>query len=850
MTTLTFQASGKVTEGRFTAAPHHRVAVEVKRDGVVADRFTVDASKPRSRLPVTRLGATDADVIRLCDEAERTGQPVVWLVPEEEPPPPPGHLRLTIREMDAAGGTVVDGLGEPLLRDHLAATPVTRLLCWTDRASMLCLDIGYHNTSPPPRQHLEAWVEALRPRPVAWHYSKGGGAHLFYVATGRFTAEELAAAAALRFRTVDPSAGLDLVVQVRGAGDETIRWNQASADGAGTWVPGGTLEPGDSTVTDWLTENGMTMHGRYDHAKCPIDPGGDAQREPVVVMDIGVFCFRCAARGLSLGSRKPGMAAYSALTCTQGGSDLGRLVRNRVHWGHARWTLIEKYELPESLARLGYAAALKATHEDMQDDELAAVFCAETNDLARSNDAWQNLTSSYFYPTNSVAPLLQTLPACLIRDDRNRLRPAPSKVAYMLQGHDLSHRGYDNIKVVRGYRLTRQFIPQIETQVGMLAKELRGNPRAPRYIRRGARRPVEWAEGVFERLFPGVSWQAIRTQICAAGVAQELRLGLHPLLFVAGPSGAAKTATVKLAAGILGTGATDVSYHADEEKLRRAIAAAGSMSAFALCNEFIKDYRRLKRTADPLGAMETFLSLTPETLNHVMFVGPRTVGKLPAVVITEPRLPLVVSRNYQLARRFRLIQLYGEKKQWGQTFASLNLPPDALHLYRLRDAELAEAADTILSDLIDAYFATPTNDWEAMANSLGVPTIAANPDFEDPNAIRGEFYRLVCAAPDITEPRLVKRLGPGTGWKHIHRGDADSELVEAWSNICDGKEGRWFTSEVLSEGDWNAIIETDHPVRLDIQDDKANSVFVRFRVGPSKKPMYLNEGIPKREGAK
>jgi hypothetical protein len=846
--TMTFQADGKTQDGVFVAARNRLVAVEVADETGVRDRFSVDANKPLSRRRATKYGPSDADVIRLCDETRKTGAAVTWSPPVEPKPEAPGVLRVTIRDMDAPTGVDHDGTGEALLHAHLAATGRDKLLAWRDRQAMLCLDIDYHNTSPPPRQRLEAWVESLRPRPVAWHFSRGGGAHLFYVAVGRFTGDELAAAAALRFRTVDASAGLDLVTQVRGAGDEPIRWSQPSADGAGAWLPGGVMEPGDPTVDEWLETHGLVRGQRYEHDKCPMDPGGDAMRQPVVVLDAGVFCYRCAARGISLGSRKPGLATYSALAGVQGAGDVGRLVTNKVHWGQARWVLTERYDLPESLARLGYAAALKAAHEDMQDDEVAAVFRKETLDMARSGNAWMNLESSYYYPTSTVKPLLGALPACQYRDDKQRLRPSEVKVAYMLQGHTLDCYGYDNLRVIHGFRMTKQYMPATETQVGVLAPELRGSPRAPRYLRRATRKPVEWAEGVYERLFPGISWPALRMQVCAAGVSQEMSRGLHPLSFIAGPSGSSKTSTVKLAAGMLGASATEVTYNRDTERFKRAIADASGRSAFALCNEFVKEFKRENARGVRIEqVLDVFLTITPETTNHVLHVGPRPLGRLPAITITEPSCPLALARNQQVARRFRLLKLYNMKSQWKQTFADLGLGTDQLHLYRLKDAELAEAADVIMSDLVDRYFSMPGVKWDDMADSLGVPTIDAHPDFESPNPLRQEFYRLVCEAPELEEPRLKRKYA--AGYKRIHSGDVESDLVDIWNHFCDGQGDAWGRSQRLEEADWNGLIGVPPgvDVQLDVGSDGAGSVYVRFRVGPTKNPVYVNETIPRRE---
>lgn len=845
MPRLTFQATGTFRDGVFAPAAHRRVVVEVRGDdGKVADRFEVNPLGPRSRQRAVAHGPLDADVIRLCDETLASGQAAVWEA-VAAPLVPPGHLTVTCRGFTDATGEQHTGPARDLLPRLLPLTASDRLLTWAGKEEACCLDVDYHATSPPPRPHLEAWVEArLAPRPVAWHFSRGGGVHAFYVRTERFTAEELAAAAAIRFRTIDPSAGLDLVTHVRGAGQEPLRLTGGGSAGAAS-LPGAG-EADESAVADWLDTHGMRVGERYDHDKCPINPTSAAgQRQPVSVGEAGVWCWSCASKGLSLGSRKAGFASFAALVGSPGTGDVPAMVQNRVHWGHAKWVLTEKYELPEYVARLGYAAALKAHHEDMGEDEVATVFNRDTGDMARAANTWVNLLSgSYAYDKNTSPALLGTLPSCLARDDKGKLKPIASRVAYMLQGHDLTNRGYGNLRVVRGFRLAKQFLPApAEAQVSVLERELRGSARAPRYLQRSGRKAVGWAEAVFERYFPGLSWTALRSQVCAAGCSQETRLGLQPLTFLAGPSGAAKTTTIKLAAGILGTCAPDVAYHKDEEKLKRAIHAAGQRGGFAACNEFLKDHQRANNGRfDPRAAMETVLNLTPESLVHVMWVGPRPLGTLPAVVFTEPNCPYLLRDYRQIARRVRLVKLYRAKDTWKETLAGLNLTPDTLHLYRLRDSELAEAADVILSDLIDTYFSAPMT-WDSIADSLGCPTIEGSTDFDDPKPYMRDFFRLVCETPDVADPRLAKKYP--NGYKRIHRTDDGGDggtLVDAWNQFADRD---WFESKIMMEQDWAGLIGSGHEVQLDVKNDGVNSVFVRFRVGPTLSPQYINDKIPR-----
>lgn len=848
---LVFQALGKQTAAGFVPAAHGKVTVRALDDaGAVTDLFEVRPGSPRSRARAAAHGCPDIDVIRCCDEAVRTGQPVEWSPPDPAAIPA-GHVTATVREFEKTEGESHTAPALTLLRDVLPAVPTDRLFTWTGREDLCCLDVDYHVTAPPPKPWLEAVVETrLSPRPVAWHFSRGGGLHLFYVATPRFSAEELAAAAALRFRLTEPAAGLDLVTAVRGPGAEKLRLYSAQ-DTQGTlagWLKGA-MEADPEDVEAYLETQGWTRGQRLDHTHCPINPtpGHPSTGNPVTVGEAGVHCHRCAGQGLSLGCRKPGFAPYSALTGTPGSSDVGRMVRERTHWGHAKWVLTEKYGLPLALARLAYSAAIKAAHPEIAEDEMAAVFCRETECMSRSfRNTWVNLESGgYIYPTNSSLPLIAALPACLTRTEKGALVSSPRIVSHMSQGHDLSDRGYNPIRDIQGFSMSRPWLPpSSNTLAVVLLKELRGSSRAPKYLLPSQRRPVEWAEKVFERWFPGICWPLIRSQLCASGVAQETQRGSWlPATFIEGGSGTAKSTHMKLVAGILGTKAMEVVYEKDETRLKMGFSAAADSGAFAVCNEYLKEYHRATGKYDPVAAMNAILNLTPDVLVHVLHIGKRPLGRVPAIVFTEPKMPYMLANLQQIARRVRTIRLYGYKS-WVEPLNALGLAGDTINTFRLKDAELAEASDVILSDTVDRYFSTEMT-FDNMADDLGVPTIMNSPHRDDPMPYLREFYRLVCRAPELDDPRLMTQYGKG--YKKIHRmaqRQGDEALIDVWTMFADGPDKAWTRSEKLSERSWGDDLGIGGAhVDLDIKTDGASSVFVRFRVGPVKTPLQLNGEI-------
>jgi hypothetical protein len=516
------------------------------------------------------------------------------------------------------------------------------------------------------------------------------------------------------------------------------------------------------------------------------------------------------------------------------------MVRNFVHWGHAKWAIIHKYGIEnEELAKCAYSVALKLAHPD--DPRTATAFERDTEDLARVSDSWQNLRSSFTYPNTSIQPLLACLPVCQVLTDDGTFKPKASTVAYMTQGHDLSKRGYNNVEVVNGYRFTERHLPQpSHTLVSNFARGLQGLKSAPKYQKKCS---VEEAKRRIEEIFPGIDWRAVYSLLCASGCAQETKLGTSPMLFIAGPSGSAKTVTCRVAAGIMGSEAPEVTYKQDDEKLKQNIREAGQRGAMVVANEFLKDAARAMRRHDPRAAMETLLTMTPSVRSWVLYVGPKEMGRVPSLVLTEPKCPHTLRAYTQIGRRVRYLQLAGRKKIWVKKMAEHKVASDSIHLFRRVSTSLAEAADAILADVTDRFFSEPMA-WDAMADSLGALTIETHPEFPDPDPEAKKFFALVCSAPELSDPRLKK--GYGRGYKLIHRINhpttLDEDLCAAYNFFADHDD--WGHSKLLDERDWSGLLDVPEPVTLDLGTDGNAQVFARFRMGGTmKKPGKVNGEI-------
>ncbi len=806
-------------------------------DGNTLHRTTIAPDSPQSRAAACRLLKID-DALLLS-----------WLDGLDRSPDDPRRFSTTLNAPTVARRAIqrLDRIGGRVIETHdadaltvLKATlgnPAESLLRWQDSEYLCCLDVDYHGHTPPRRELIELWADRLAPTPVAYHASRGGGLHAFYIATPPFTARQLAAAAALKWLTVDPTAGVELKTQVRCAGDATVVY-PCNPDTAGTlssWLGCDVADP--EAVAAWMDENDMRLGQRYPHDRCPIDPTDSSDRDPVVVGEAGVYCHRCAGKGLGLGSRSAGFAPFAALVSSPSAGEVGRMVRNKVHWGHAKVVLTERYGMPESLAKDAYAAALTAYHPD--DPTVSFAFHPDTEAMVRSNDSWMDLSCAYTFPLTHITPLLSAFPSALTVDDKGKAKPIASTVSRLMQGNDLSAFGYSNIQAIHGPSLARPFLPPAQRTVKpVVAPELvsAGSKWLPRYVPVSKRTmTTEAAWGEIEFFFPRINRDLVRGLICAVGSAQETRLGLHPFIFIAGTSASAKTMTTMIASAILGTRSAAVTYSSDEAKLRQAIKEGAVKSSIVRADELLKESKRAMGSRDwsPKKALDGFLTLTPDTMCHVLYVGSRRLGMLPPVVITETLCPHTVKDYTQIARRLRFVQLHGSKRDWKDRMALAGITGETIVKLRLVNERVNHACDVILSDVVDEFFAVPMT-WDAQADKCNIPTIEDSLDFDNPVPQLLRFYQLLCQAPPQADKHATRHKATD-GWRRICKHEIATpdaqELLDLFDHFSDEQGVRWGQSTVLQEKAWGDLLSVDHPVILDIHSEGGSTAYVRFRVG-------------------
>ena len=758
---------------------------------------------------------------------------------------------LVIKDFDGDHKSKYQGDFGNLLHHYLHSVPVDLLLSWSDRTVGCCLDIDYHgDRGPPDRSWLESIVfSRLSPRPLVWHFSRSGGLHLFYVGHDGFSADELAAAAGLRFKTIDPTAGIELKTQVRGPGSETLHWSteQDTSGLINQWI--GVQTADEKDIQDYCETEGIEFGRRYTHDRCPIHPTTDAgdKRDPVIVSEDGIFCFLCEGKGRSLGSRRSGYAPWAAILGSPSSGEIGRMVQNQTHWGHAKWVLKERLKIEETLAKLAYSAALKAWHKGRKSELLLpGAFMRDTDLMARVNDKWVNPNNGHVYKDHNG--LLGALPVAQYISAKGDIKSSPARVQLLNQTDPeaMEAFGYSNIHIIHGFKLTDRYLDGVaaNTVIAVPSVELQraGSRFVPEYMEK-AKWPMslEEAWGTVEAIFPRLDRKLITLLICAAGCAQETRLGMTPFIFVAGVSGSAKSTHPQIAAAILGTRAVEPVFTPDNERFRQSIREGLGSGPILIINEVFKDAARSRGKLSPIQALEPILTLTEESLSHELYRGPTKIGRPFVIVFTDVLMPPTVFEDIQIARRLRYHRVIGKKEEWTESIAKVGLTN--INNLRLLNQTVATACNVILSDIIDTYFSLPMT-FDEMADKIGISTLEKSTEFDNPIPLMRQFFKMICEAPALSEQHRKKYRGEG--YKRIgkdNNGDTNPDLRDLYTSFADGIAGvDWVTSRRLTAMDWSKVLGVSEPVEFVLKTDNS-SVYVRFIVGASNRPRLINQQI-------
>ncbi len=750
------------------------------------------------------------------------------------------------RAEDLASGPVRELLRYALV-DHPAG--VDTLLDWSDSEAACCLDVDYHGRQPPSRLWAEAQAGLnTSPAPIGWHFSRSGGLHLFYVGVDDFTAEELAAVAALRWKATDPTAVCELKTQVRGPGGEEVRWSgrQETNGVLSRWLGTGNLYD-EAEREEWLAERGLSLEQRYDHEFCPIDPGpdGGASRQPVRVGEAGVFCHVCEGKGAALGSRRPGFAPWSAVLGSPAAGPVGGMVRSLCHWGHAKHVLAERLGLTGPIARLAYTAALKAYHADKPSfDLIPGVFDSALDPVIRVGRAWVNVETGCEYVQRNLIFIVPEMPAVRYVGEDKKIKAQSGLVGqFTSPGVDLADWGYPALQEVIGYRFTERFIPDAYYRTDRIPFT-RAAPRIdraekkyrPEYLPYTRRPPEDEYWGRLETIFPGLDRNLIRLLLAGAGIAQETRRMSDGILFLSGSTGAAKTSHCSIASAVLGAGSGRMRFDTERPQTLRQISEAATRSPIVTIDEIFKDATRGRGAMAYNQAVESLFDLNENTMFQKMYVGQVPLGRPFLLTATEIAFPPQLREEAQIARRVRHYRVEGAK-DWEPTRAAAGLAE--IENLRLLSPKIAEACNAILSEVTDRWFSAPVS-WDEVAEYYGALKVSHDPAFADDKRLLRCYFRLLCGLADEVKPRTLAALSSdGRGWKKIER-DSDSDMTQFYTQFANDTQGGWSESRRLTEQDWTRVLGADKVVMYQ-QKFVGGAVFARFVSGPLKKPTFVNE---------
>lgn len=705
----------------------------------------------------------------------------------------------------------VRGLAEPgssavaffSLRDALESNPTVKdpIVCWKGTDRLAALDVDYHGQQSPVRNfHLSCVV----PSPLAyWSTRSGVGGRLIYEAGGGFTAEELAACAALYIRERDPKATFEIKSDSRfPPAGTSIRWQTQSND------PEEIRETLHSEVSEtvrdeYLEQRGWVVGQQLAHAFCPFNPQDQSTHATCVsVMADGLHCYKCRR------TQKFGEIIGTA----RSSSVLRLMVRNFTHWTHARVILPRVTKITEDqINRPLYSARLKMWH-GAEDFRIPLVFTAGRNLIRAVGQLWMTEDLAAVYKT--VVANLSTLPVALTPSGEvNR-----ALVETLETQGDLMRYGYPPITPVRGISIFGQYqdSPQGEFPL-VVATDNLTSTQVPRYHNTTTPEQETQAWRVWETEFPGLNRRLIQLLIAAKGIS-EGEVGLAPFIFIYGVSKAGKSSHVNLAAQMCGDRNTEVLWSSNEERMRQAIKRGGHNGTFVTINEILKGGGAFGKKMSPRERFDIFLTTTSRSMSHEMYVGPVPLGKVPVLIATDIDLPDDISHDFQVSRRFVAAQLK-RQVEWEASFARFGKNLRA-------NEELAHAANIIVSSVINRWFRENPKPLVQIAEDLGFARMDRADPLSNANDLLTTLYDLVCKAPETTDPAWKKSLR-APGFRIISKNDS-TELREVWSELCDDAEGRWSTSRKVAEQDWSRVL--GKPLLCEVKGRKGRpaEVAVRF----------------------
>lgn len=699
---------------------------------------------------------------------------------------PAGAFEMTV------DGVPVEVSNDPLAQLDAACEMGGEFIRWKDRTRLAALDIDT----------TEAWdrptLRRLAEKAGANRYwlSRNNGGRLVFVNDDMCSAEERAIVATLL---------LDIGIMPHVEKVELLRHTRAPTGtaykDASNWA-GNTMswtiaqaeytepDPADEReAAEWLAVEGMEIGSRYPHEMCPLDPrpaGGD---DPVVPLEGGMYCHRCAGV-TGKGFRSWGEMIHERKTEAHW---LVEAARQRVPWAHQSATMASKYKrhpFPLSFHRKGYVAILKAVGAG--DDERASVMNPNWLWLRAEGGMWVHPV------TLEPASIQKTAGTCsYVMGDPNRLQ------------HVLNTQPIDGFMVVRP--------AQVITRPGCIPDDV-----VPVLARDDIRpdrddvMPWDEAFAFAEDSLKGLCEQYLKALLVACVCAESG--GEVVGLLACGPSGSGKTGMAAFASNLLGSMNRTQRLDAETEAWRRQIGQALTAGKrIVLVNEVdkIPGFRR---------HMPKLLDLQcPHTWRPLYNGDVDTPWRAP-LVLTGINIPDAFGAP-ELGRRFRMVRLPQKAADW-QT--------EQIHQWRERSDDHARAGDSLLAWAI-TFAQNHEFSWRECADVLDlVPANEADPEQYDLMAsFRTSLYEHCCGLDGERTMSKAARYPGDHGWVDLTTPRAQEIMATMTEDVAPNVDPRFIVGKDLEAADWVTVLSRKSPLIFESKTHRTTWVG-RFRAPGSR----------------
>jgi DNA polymerase len=501
-------------------------------------------------------------------------------------------LRLRDQRQPAAKAEVIQGTN-PLdaLRDVLAR-PVAKYqypIISVESGDIIFLDLDTHQLADKPsEEELDAWGTSNAPMADLWWRTHGAGLRLVFCGPQY---EERAIAAALatpRFFEIelkqDSRHPAGAHPNYTGAKCGPVHVGEWTGEESVDWSLAGPLDPG--VIEEVLADRGMQPGRRYDHDKCPIDGNTESEaRDCVVALEAGIYCHRCAGKGLSHPAcTASGFVPFRALTDRPVTSAvISDLARNLVHWTHAEVHLREEHpNLGSVLLKKAYELVLQEIHG--QDDPRIGMALNADLQLLQGEQSWFDPeTQREIQLTDRT---LKVLPGLFGRirpsDEEGHAKPKllPRNPLFDRARQGIPLDGYKPCRFVRGVVLHED-----RSVLQLAVDPERGEP--VRLLK--ARELLPLNDAFAELAVPFPDFDQAYLQACLAAAICAEHGGRPPILVAVGPTGSGKGEIVRLAASILGDDRMTIALSTNEEQMWRRIGSAiEGGHRFLVLDEFLR----------------------------------------------------------------------------------------------------------------------------------------------------------------------------------------------------------------------------------------------------------------------